>query len=139
MVNIEQYFNETSYFHHVKIDRILFDANYPVLFSMEQDDKEYLVCCPVFDSTKIVWIVSEIELFCIIDLLKDKITIRDAFVQEKGSKFLIEVKNKSVKCDLLQSEFPDYYLPTEGEFMEAEDGEFDDDIKYYESKSQSKK
>ena len=135
MVDIERCFNKTEPFDDIQIDQILFDAQYPIIFSMEQKEKEYLVCCPVYNSTEIVWICTEIEPTRIIDLLRDKITIRDAFAHENGNKYLITLKNKSFKCELMHNGFPDDYLPTQGEFMEAEDGEFDEEINYYESKA----
>ena len=72
------------------------------------------------------------------DVLRDKIPIRDAFTQADGHKYLLQLKNDAVTCDLMQTGFPDEYLPTEGEFMEAEEGEFDEDEAYYRGKARRK-
>jgi hypothetical protein len=131
-MNVEYVFNKVPEFKNAKLDRVLFEGEHPILFTMEKSDIEYLFCCPVADATEIVWIGTETDAIKLIDMLNDKITIRDAFTQGGKIKYIVRQRKSGVSCEKLADDsFPEEYLPSAGEYMESEPGEFDEEIGYY--------
>lgn len=131
-------FFESQELGKLMMDRIFFAGNYPILFSCEDEsDNIYLcVCCQNTAQIK-KWLMVRTTFEAIIELLQDEVTIRDAFLREKTYRYSIIYTNgiyhleKNNKDDW--NELTSIYLPTEGEYMDAEDGEFDEDIAYYRS------
>lgn len=75
---------------------------------------------------KIKWIGTRTTYDNLIDLLENKITIRDAFLNGTNNKIMIEYDGKEVEYELKKSsEIPDEILPTVGEYMDAEEGEYE--------------
>ena len=89
-MNIEKIFNESGLFKNIKIDTILFEERYPVLFTCLEGDRVYLVICSEVTATKVVWICTETNYDILIQLLKDEMTIRDAFLGYTDEKKVIE-------------------------------------------------
>ena len=68
--------------------------------------------------------------------LEDKITIREAFLNGEKAKLLIEYDGKEVCFDFVAKEqIPHELLPTTGEYMNAEDDEFLEEITYFKKKA----
>ena len=55
-------------------------GKYPVLFTCKNDKDIYLFICYYVNSEKIEWIGTRTTYDNLIDLLENKITIRDAFL-----------------------------------------------------------
>ena len=55
-------------------------GKYPVLFTCKNDKDIYLFICCLVNSEKIKWIGTRTTYDNLIDLLENKITIRDAFL-----------------------------------------------------------
>ncbi|MCF0125041.1 MAG: methionyl-tRNA formyltransferase, partial [Clostridia bacterium] len=73
----------------------------------------------------------------IVDMLKNKITLRDAFIYGDGKKITVfvnfssEVKISNDDKEIWDSE-KSIYLPDVGEYIDADENEFDEDIFFYE-------
>ena len=134
-MEIERLFNSTIEFRNAKIDWILFEGYYPVLFTMEDGDKEYLFCCPETNKNETVWIAALVDPLVVVDMLCDRITIRDAFDACSKVKYILVNDHNGMSVERVDQGFPDYYLPTAGEYMEAEPDEFEEEISYYQRKS----
>ena len=81
------------------------------------------------NSEKIKWIGTRTTYDNLIDLLENKITIRDAFLNVTNNKIMIVYDGKEVKYEIKKAgEIPDEVLPTIGEYMDAEDGEYEEEI-----------
>lgn len=104
-------------------------GKYPVLFTCKNDKDIYLFICYYVNSEKIKWIGTRTTYDNLIDLLENKIAIRDAFLNVTNNKIMIVYDGKEVKYEIKKaSEIPDEVLPTIGEYMDAEDGEYEEEI-----------
>ena len=123
---METKFRKISNFQKVILDTILFESKYPVLFTCKNDKDIYLFICCFVNFEKIKWIGRRTTYDNLIDLLENKITIRDAFLNGTNNKIMIEYDGKEVEYELKKSsEIPDEILPTVGEYMDAEEGEYE--------------
>ena len=121
-MEIEKIFRKIPDFQKVILDVILFESKYPVLFTCKNDKDIYLFICYYVNSEKIKWIGTRTTYDNLIDLLENKITIRDAFLNVTNNKIMIVYDGKKA------GEIPDEVLPTIGEYMDAEDGEYEEEI-----------
>lgn len=126
-------------FGELYIDRIFFEANAPILFSCKNAENQlFLSVCCVSNSTMNKWLVSKICIDTLIELLSDKITIRDAFLNSSKYKYTIIQQRENVQI-LSNEDCPNdwssdsIFLPTADEYIDAEDDEFVDDIAYFRS------
>ena len=109
--------------------KILFGSKYPVLFTCENEGNVYLFICCLANSDKLVWIATQTDYKNLIDLLENKITIRAAFLNVTDKKMIITYDGQKVECkEESYSSIPMNYLPTEGEYMDAEDDEYKEEL-----------
>ena len=119
------------------LDKVLFESYYPILFTCKDEKRNLFLCvCCQLDSGVQKWLISKTKVQNVIKMLKDEITIRDAFVKtDDNNKYSIIFKDCEYVIKI--NDVNDWnsktsiYLPTEGEFMESEDGEFDEEIEYF--------
>lgn len=127
----------------LEMNKVFFASNYPILFSCINEKREYFlcVCCKSTLGEK-KWLVTKVIPDIFIDLLSDKITIRDAFLRGDG-RYSIYLKDNmwEIQIDNYDDWEPSQsiYLPTAGEFMDAEDDEFEEEIRYFEEVSKENK
>lgn len=134
LAEIEKKISGFSPFRGFHIDQVLFEADYPVLFSGIIGHQEYLLVCPVANRAEMVWLAVETSRADIISMLENRITIREAFTTDIGKKYLICYDGASIRGRMISlGDIPDELLPSPGEYMEAEDGEYDEEIEYYRS------
>jgi len=113
-MKIEKIFRKIPDFQKVILDTILFESKYPVLFTCKNDKDIYLFICCFVNSEKIKWIGTRTTYDNLIDLLENKITIRDAFFNVTNDKIMIEYDGKEVEYESKKfSEIPDEILPTQ--------------------------
>lgn len=131
------YFNDIVGIGELRIDYMIFEFDYPVLFTcMDKFDTLYLcLCCDIRLEQR--FIISKTNEERVIDLLSDKITIREAFKNEVDENYIVRYSKdqpegifQKVKFD----EINELDLPTEGEYLNAEEDEFTDYICVLESR-----
>lgn len=140
-MNVQTLFRKIDILKNVSMDVVLFESKYPVLFTCKDEGKIYLFICCLVNSKIAKWIGTETRYETLIELLEDKIPIRDAFLKDDVKKMIIEYDGiqKCISCNQINgSEIPESLLPTVGEYMEAEDGEFDEEIQIFKSRIVSK-
>lgn len=131
-MNIEQIFRKIPEFDNIKIDTILFESKYPVLFTCKNNNDIYMFICCLVNSTKIEWIGTKTSYENLIELLQNTITIRDAFLNVTDEKIIIEYNGENTSFQLIDKlNIPEYLLPTEGEYMDAEDDEYSEEIQIF--------
>lgn len=128
-MNIEKIFSMIPEFKNVKLDKILFESRYPVLFTCVSDGKVYLFSCYLVSHEYVKWLGTETNYQILIDLLQDKITLYDAFYHNVDKKILIEFDGMNVRCSKQSRDIiPQQYFPTQGEYMDVEGDEFIEEI-----------
>lgn len=117
------------------IDKILFQAGYPVLFTCVDTTRDLFICVCCQNNTQgVKWLVSRTKPTEIVKLLKNEITIRDIFTNEPIDRFSINSignEMKVVKSDSNDWSEDSIFLPKANEYMDAEPEEFEEEIRYY--------
>lgn len=117
------------------IDRVLFDAGYPILFiCMDERSELYLCVCSQNNEKGKKWLLTKTTPALVMEMLTDRITIRDAFLKFPDCRISVTADERGLQ--MKENEMEDWkedsvYLPKAGEYMEAEEGEFDEEIAYY--------
>lgn len=119
----------------LKIDRVIFEAAYPILFTCLNEKSELFlsVCCQNNDKGK-KWLISKTSSNTIIKMLKDEMTIRDAFLADPDCRITVNrCKDETDVCFDNEEDWSEnsIYLPKKGEYLEADPDEFCDEIAYY--------
>ena len=120
------------------LDKVFFASYYPILFTCNNKNEDlYLcVCCQAEPNLK-KWLISRTQPQYIIKLLKNEITIRDAFLLPKSSNEKYTIIHKDNKSSIELNNKDDWnskesiFLPTEGEYIDADPDEFIEEIEYY--------
>ena len=134
----EKILNSIKELPGLRLQCILFEGPYPIAFTCtDNEEKVFFFICYQVTPEVIRYIASETSYETLIDMLKDKITLRDAFLAVSEKKYNIEfrgdyenIKVEYVKKDQLEPSI----LPTEGEYMEGEDDEFAEEIALFEER-----
>lgn len=87
------------------------------------------------DAITIKWIGTETDYQLLIELLENRITIREVLLHGKEEKLFVQYDGKQGWVEFLDKEqIPHELLPTTGEYMNAEDDEFLEEITYFKKK-----
>lgn len=131
------YFSNIKDIGSLDIEEIICEYDFPVLFTLinNKSHKRYIaVCCDVVYEQR--WIISPISVANIIKLLKDQIDIYSSFKTDLNAECIIAhwKKNEGMRYEYITcSKLADEELPLKGDFLEADDGEFDEYIKKLET------
>lgn len=111
------------------MDMILVESTRPILFTcIDSDEKMFICSCHCADSEKCEWIIVDTTPENVINLLLNKVTIREIFDCGNGSSFIVTLCGGRGRPLIQKVDFKDIsdeILPTNGYYMDAEDGEFD--------------
>ena len=127
------------------LDKIIVEgAYYPQLFTCFSDSGNLFLCvCFQKNAEGVGYLLARTTPENIIDLLTNRITLRDSFLIDIKDKYLIFQKDEKTlitsesKQTLISSR--EKYLPDEGEFLDSDKNEFTDEINYYKKISLKKK
>ena len=111
-------------------DLILNDDIYPVLFTCVDDfENTYLSICYFADPSKILWLVTKTAPERVIDLLNYKVTISELFESDELWA-ICKSKNEEIQVKRIEDckNFDKNAFPAEGEYMDADTGEFEEEI-----------
>lgn len=137
-MKIESIFRKIPDFRNIVLDTVLFESRYPVLFTCKNENGLYLFICCFVTSDKSEWIGTKTTYDNLLNLLKNKITIRDAFLNITEQKVVINYDGKNVDYSVTHKEnIPEKLLPSAGEFMDAEDGEYAEEIAEFEKRNKN--
>lgn len=129
-------FMEVGELGRLKIDKIIFESFYPILFTCVNEKQQLFlcVCCQANEEGK-KWLITRTTPQIMIDILTDRLTLREAFCKIKDIQYT--VLHNSNKIKIINGDKNDwdyeksYILPDKDEYLEAEEGEFDEEIAYY--------
>lgn len=131
-MNVEKIFRQVDVFSGIVLDIILFESKYPIMFTCKKDNEIYLFICCMVNADIVEWIGTRTDYDTLIGLLENKITIRDAFLNVTDKKYLVKYDGLKVSCEETKAEnIPDKLLPSAGEYMDAEEGEYAEEIEVF--------
>ncbi len=125
---IEKIFVTTEKYGELYIEKVFFESYYPIVFSCVNSQGDlFLVVCSQNNENGIKWLVARTNPKDIIQLLSDKITIRELLLKA-GDKFSVDYQKGTYIINEKTTDFDEdsLFLPTEDSFMEAGDGKFDE-------------
>jgi hypothetical protein len=117
-------------------DKVLIENNEPILFTCLSDKNELLLgtLCSV-DKNEKKWLLTKTTPEIIVKILKDEISLRDAFIYFTDLQLSISDNSESIEVSFNEkADWDDktsIYLPDADEFMEVEVGEFAEELEYY--------
>lgn len=131
-MNLEKILSERNKNHSFRMERIILEDRYPILFTCKKDKRVFIFICHSVNADSIQWIASETSYQNIINMLSDKITLRDAFLNISETKYMLKFDGRELQCIKCNKyEIPSEFLPTADEYMEADKGEFDEEIAFF--------
>lgn len=137
-MKVEKLFRQIPIFENMNMDLVLFESHYPVLFTCTNGNDVYLFSCCLVNSKIAKWIGTKTDYKILIELLSNQITIQEAFLNKDEKKVIIEYNGESVICKSVEKdEIPVALLPTAGEYMDAEDDEFSEEIAIFKSREKN--
>lgn len=138
MMDVEKILRKIPDFQNIILDIILFESKYPVLFTCKNEKDIYLFICCLANTERIKWIGTQTSYDNLIELLENRITIRDAFLNVSENKIVIDYDGINIDYSLKKgSDIPEKFLPTEGEYMDAEEDEYAEEIEVFRKRNQN--
>ena len=118
----------------IKDDKILFEAQYPIIFSCKNEYGEIFigVCCQ-YNEQAHRWLLGKTEPTNIVRVLRDEITIRQLLTEYCSKRMSVAYMNGAYVMDYHSDDWEkdSIYLPKKDSYMWAEPGEFDEEIEYF--------
>lgn len=137
-MKIESIFRNIPDFYDICLDTILFESRYPVLFTCRNGQDVYLFICCLVTGDKAEWIGTKTTYDNLIGLLENRITIRDAFLNVTENKIIIDYNGQNVDYRMeKRSSVPENLLPAAGEYMDAENEEYAEEIAVFKRRNVS--
>lgn len=132
---MRELFLENEIIGKLYIEQVFLYTSYPIIFTCRNTSHElYLCVCCRSNCDGKKWLLSQIDENIILSMLEDKITIRDAFLNYDKKRFSVYSGNPyHVIADDEEDWNPDksISLPDAGEYMDVDEGEFDEEIEFY--------
>jgi len=120
-----------------KVDKVFVEGSYPILFTCTDEENGLFLCsCCQNNAEARKWLVTKTDKNIIVSMLENKITMREAFFEYRNDKYTIIEDNEGVYVSYGCGEQEYWgedslYLPDKGEYIEAENGEFQEEVEYY--------
>lgn len=134
-MNVEKILRKIPMFKELELDTILFESKCPVLFTCKNRKDIYLFLCCLVNAKIVKWIGTKTNYDILIKLLQNKITIREAFLEVNKEKIVIEYDGQDVLYNVVDKTLvPLELLPTDGEYMDAEEDEYAEEIAKFEDR-----
>ncbi len=116
------------------IDKILFESYFPIVFTCVNDRKDvFIVVCCQNNKKGYKWLLGKTNGRSVVRMLRNEITIRQLLLEYSSRKISVDyVENRYVTAySNTDWDEGSQYLPKEDSYMYAEDGEFEEEIKYF--------
>jgi len=113
-------------------DKILFGGAYPILFTCKDQSGRlyYCVCCQNNEDGR-RWLISETTAGSILRLLRNEVTSRELLLESLHWSVISNEQGVKMDNDPHIWEEDSRYLPKKDSFLEPDEGEFDEEIRYY--------
>ena len=131
----KNYFTNIPNIGDLDLEKVLFEDICPIFFTLiSKEQKRYIsVCCELYEEQR--WLISPISNSNLIQMLKDEISMRNAFLTQKSEKCIVahwSKGNPTIRYDLVDTcDLPEDDLPLD-ECLESEDDEITEYIKLLE-------
>ncbi len=121
-------------FGQLFIDKILFESYFPIVFTCLNEEKDvFIVVCCQNNEYGCKWLLGKTDALSIVRMLRDEITIRQLLLEYSSGRVSVTYMENEYEIAYNNSDWDDnsLYLPKDDSYMNAEDGEFEEEIKYF--------
>ena len=118
------------------IDKILFETYFPIIFTCKNENNDIFICvCCQCNENGCKWLVGRTNGSFIVRMLQNEITIRQLLLDCCTEKISVDYKNHEYVIAYNNSDWNEEsdYLPKKDAYIDAEGGEFDEEIAYFTS------
>lgn len=134
------FLNKTGEFPTLYMDMVFAESVRPILFTCtDENDQLYICSCCYASGDKCMWIIADTTLSSVISLLRNEREIWDMF--GNNERVTVVTKHSGDTSPEIQSvslqDLPQELLPTKGYGMDAEDGEFEEELRELQSRLDS--
>lgn len=116
----------------LRLDLVLVEFRHPILFTcLDESGTMYLATCFRADAQERCWLIAETTPQEVIALLRNRISIREAFPSGKAAVYYAEQtlgKKTPVVKRCRAEEVPETCFPTSGMFMDGDEEEFQEEL-----------
>ena len=99
------------------------------MFTCKNEQDIYLFICCLVNADKVEWIGTKTTYENLIELLENKVTIREAFLNITEDKIVIKYNGQNMEYVVeSRNSIPEHLLPAMGEYIDAEDDEYEEEI-----------
>ena len=129
-------FIKTKKYGTLYIEKIIFESYFPIIFTCVNElNQLFFVVCSKNNKEGCKWLIGKTEAENIIQLLKNQISVRDILLHSTDRLSVDYINNEYIINDS-DEDFSEnsIYLPKIDSVLDAEDGEFDEEIEYYSTK-----
>lgn len=116
------------------IDKIFLQSYFPIIFTCKDDKNNIYMCvCCQNNEKGIKWLVGKTDAKSIIKVLKNEITILEALLHNSTKYISITYINGKYNIEYDNSDWNknSKNLPKKDSYIYADEGEFDEEIKYF--------
>lgn len=116
------------------IDKIFLQSYFPIIFTCKDDENNIYMCvCCQNNKKTIKWLVGKTDAKSIIKVLKNEITILDVLLHNSSKHISITYTNGKYNIEYDNSDWikNSKYLPKKDSYIYTDEGEFDEEIKYF--------
>ncbi len=116
------------------VDKILFESYFPIVFTCINDNKDiFIVVCCQNNEKGCKWLLGKTNGMSIVKMLRDEITIRQLLVDYSAGRISVDYVENNYSIAFNNSDWnkDSLYLPKEDSYMDAEEGEFEEEIHYF--------
>lgn len=129
--NLKVFLQQNHLLSNLYLYMVFVESIRPILFACKDEEGGlYIGSCHCATASKCEWILARTTYDRLIELLTDKITIRDVFVQDNTDAYVVTLHAESDKAEIKKQSLLviDNILPTAGYYMEAEADEFEEEL-----------
>ena len=128
-MNVEKILQSVSELKGIRLDMVLFEAKYPIIFTCKKENQKYLFSCCAYSSNDVKWIGVKTDSNTVLKMLQNEITVREAFLKDEGKLMVISYNGQKVICEFLDKDgVSPELLPVEEMYFEAEEGELQEEM-----------
>lgn len=118
--------------HTLYMDLVLAEYRDPILFTcLDEAGDMYLAACYRADGQERSWLIAETTPHQVYDLLRDRVTIREAFPKGRSPVWEAVLRRGEASPSVRRrraEEIPESFFPTPGMYMEGDEEEFREEL-----------
>lgn len=130
MMDSTPYFTNVPLYGDLHMDYVLVDYVYHLLFTLKNDNGQYFICTCFDTRGAQQWLLAPVSVNALLNLLQNQVPIKAAFLKTDTivhAKLNYETREEIFRT-MSPMDVPTEWLPSAGEYLNPDPGEYDDYI-----------